>query len=522
MKKILILIFVALFKLQINAGDQILNTSDFLSYNEIDRYNQARNNKEIIGQVKDIVKQQIGKLEKDDKSKPKKSNDLSTAKSPELNVYYKDILLKDLIELLSIVTDLTISIDNELKDQKVTLISKNINLDDLLKHISEDTKPKSFIKKDGKIIKITTTPTSSAATKYLQKVVEINHSPMDKEFEAKVEAAWKNIIGADKNSHILINPETKNIFLRGESQVVDEFTNFLQAMDQPIPRVKIDVMMVLTDANYGLDLGINWSGIYNRLSSIRAQNKNFGFVGIGGALTDYPTPTEPINTQDGNLYVDPLNFAINLFNSAVNTVGNLTSGIVTLPLVFGGPDLNLKRLNLLLNASELESKTKILAKPSVLVTNNQVAKILIGQSLPIYTAVQDVSQGSVRTLNKLTYKDIGISMQVLPTVSLDRKTIALDIFIETSEIISGSNTYNEQGINQNPPVLLILKIKNNVVLENGQTTVIGGLITKRSKETETRVPWLSKLPVVGPLFVAKNNTWDDSEDLIFITPSIVE
>src|SRR5205085_2187969 len=150
-----------------------------------------------------------------------------------------------------------------------------------------------------------------------------------------------------------------------------------------------------------------------------------------------------------------------------------------LPFVFGGPDLNLRRLNLVLNAAEREEKAKIIARPSLLVTNNQTAKMLIGQSLPLYTTVQDVIQAAVRTLSALNYKDVGISIQVQPTVSKDKKRVALDIYIEVSEVISGSTHTNGQGVAPNPPVLLLFKVKNNVLLENGQTTVIGGMMENR-------------------------------------------
>ena len=193
-----------------------------------------------------------------------------------------------------------------------------------------------------------------------------------------------------------------------------------------------------------------------------------------------------------------------------------------LPIVFGGPDLNTRRLNILLNAAQEEQRARILSRPTILATNNQVAKILVGTSIPIYTTVQDVVQSTVRTLNQITYKEVGISIQVLPIISKDRKTVDLEIYIELSDQKSGGTQTNSQGVNQNPPVFLTIKIKNNVILENGQTVVISGIITKRENSSTLKVPFVEKLPIIGRLFRSNANSNDETEDFIFVTPTILD
>lgn len=435
----------------------------------------------------------------------------------------------EVLPLLSKVTSLDIIVDPEISAQCGQLSFNSATPGKILFHLCKQASPELTIAKSHDIVKIqkNAAPTNSAPIpvnapdEYIQHIKDLKHSHISDEFIKKLETIWGGYSQKDSKSLIHTDKHSNKVLIRGKKSDVQQFANYLDSIDVPKLRVKIDVMLVLTDKSYGLNWGVNWSGIYNRLNSIVANKKDFGFVGLGGTLTDFPTPTQPINATDGNLYVNPRNLAVNLFTNAFQTA---LDTFAILPIVFGGPDLNLRRLNLILNASEQENKSKILAKPSVTVTNNEIAKILVGQSVPIYTAVTESVQSTVRQLSQLNYKEIGISLQVLPSVSKDRKTVSMDLFLEATEIISGEFKYDPTtGIAPNPPTLLILKIKDNVVIENGQTMVIGGLLTQRKHETINALPYLSKIPILGDLlFKASNRAFSESEDFIFITPTILE
>ncbi len=353
-----------------------------------------------------------------------------------------------------------------------------------------------------------------------QRIIDIQHAVITDDFKRHLEKTWAAIIGEKcaRESMLTIDTERKKVVVRGKPKHIEEFVNFLVVLDEVPVRVRIDVLIVLADKTFGLDFGINWSGIYNKQSSVIASKKNFAFTGLGGRLNDFPTPTKSTDPNNANLLVNPNQFAINLFTKFFDAA----STFITLPFVFGGPDLNTRRLNLVLNAAERQEKAKIIARPSLLVNNNQVAKMLIGQSLPLYTTVQDIVQAAVRTLSALNYKDVGISFQVQPTVSKDHKNVSLDIYIEVSEVISGSTETNAAGVAPDPPVLLLFKVKNNVLLQNGQTTIIGGLVSNRERHREHKVPYVSDLPVIGRLFKSTDISKAEVEDYIFITPTIVE
>jgi general secretion pathway protein D len=161
----------------------------------------------------------------------------------------------------------------------------------------------------------------------------------------------------------------------------------------------------------------------------------------------------------------------------------------------------------------MESKARILLKPSVLTNHSETAEILIGSSVPIKTFVEDVSQGKSRNVQTVQYKDVGTILNVRPTISADKKSIQLDILVENSSVI---------GLDPDQaPVIKTIRTRNKVTLNNGQTTAIGGLMLKREDSDGNYVPILSRLPIIGGiLFGSKYRSRQESQLIIFITPTV--
>jgi len=370
------------------------------------------------------------------------------------------------------------------------------------------------------------------------KKIALNQVHADPNFKQKVEDAWQRISGNNANSFVNVNAHNGSVYVKGDEQHVIDLENYIESLDKPVVQVRVDAIILFAQRNYNFDIGIDWSGIYNRAQSIISNANPFGFVGLGGDLTDIPKPTSPIDayyvnssgvpstgsSPNTNLYVNPTNFAINLFNKtfATTTVDNAGSSYLQLPFTFGGPDLNLRRLNLVLSVAESESKVKIVSRPSVLTSSNQTAVVTIGQQLPMQQSALNTSTGAIYKGSQIVYKSVGISLTVLPVVGADNKTINLTIKIADLEIISGSTQSNSDGIMTNPPVLSDLAVTNQLVLKSGQTTVIGGLAKRSDKVTKNQVPWINRIPVFGNLFKASLSADVELEQFIFITPTIVE
>ena len=314
----------------------------------------------------------------------------------------------------------------------------------------------------------------------------------------------------------------RKIFVYAFHRHVTDIHQFIREIDRAIPQVRIDVVLVTASKSYTYNFGFNWSGVYNRQATLTARNPRLGLAGIGASVTEFPTPDVGNSQSSGqplsntNLLIDPLNFALNLVSAPSS---------ITIPFVFGGPDLNLRRLNLILNAAESESKLKILSRPSVLTNNGETAEMLVGESIPLVTKIEDAVEGKIRNTTDTRFKDIGTHIKVRPDVNLEKKTILLDIWVQDNEVagqlgrqISSSGTLPSSS----PPVISTLLTTNKVLLHSGQTTVIGGLVRNSVQKKKTLTPFLHRIPIVGWFFRATENEQLDQEQLIFITPTLIE
>ncbi|MEX2437701.1 MAG: type II and III secretion system protein [Candidatus Babeliales bacterium] len=349
---------------------------------------------------------------------------------------------------------------------------------------------------------------------YIHKVYKIYNTNFDEKFTAMVQEMWKKIVGAeDKRAYLTFDSPSRRIFAYALHPHMQELTKFIEEVDRVIPQVRIDVVIAIVDKLYFYDLGFNISGVYDRQQTLQIKNKRFGFAGLGG---------ESVPNEQG--VSEPLAFVLNLFRprNAFIDVSNEETGPIKIPILFGGPDLNKRRLDLELNAAESQDKVRILSRPSVLTNNRETADILIGESIPISTVVEDIIEGKIRNVTTINFKDIGTELKVTPTVNLENKTVHLNIFIQDTEIKSGNTRTNDRGVLQDPPTIATIRTTNQVVLRSGQTTIIGGLVKNAESSSEQAVPFLHRVPIIGWLFKSTSDRKLDEERLIFITPTIVE
>lgn len=450
---------------------------------------------------------------------------------PEMNI-------QKLFDIVSRLGDITIVVDKGIKGSFGPLKMKDKTPGQILKVIINNFDPKlALTKQDDDVWKVSLFKNvssqlkKSSAQQLVTKSLPIKHARINDRFKHKVEDVWKSVNGGatekDPSKFLYVDDEERKVLVRGHPLAVQDLYKFLFEIDKPLIQVRIDAILVLAQKSFDFAFGFDWSGIYNRQETMERGNGS-GFWGFGARMTDYPTPTSSTVENNSNLLVDPNNFAINLFSS-INSLFSDKADIrriadfMKIPFVFGGPDLNLKRLNLVLNAAETYSKLKIVSRPSVLTSNNEIAKLLIGQSIPLQTAIEDVTTSNTRNISTINFKDTGIVLEVKPTVSADGKSVSLDIFLEDSQVISGDTKANDQGVMQDPPTISVIKAKNNVILKSGQTTIIGGLSGNRNRSASNKVPFLNKIPILGNLFFSSDFDYNEEDErYIFITPTIIQ
>lgn len=342
---------------------------------------------------------------------------------------------------------------------------------------------------------------------YIHDVIPVRFTKFDDKFKKEVDELFKRLQTEkdDRRAYIVQDNQVRKVFIYGPKAVVRQLKKYIQEIDVRGVQVRIDAVIVIADKRCEFSFGFDWSGIYNRLQTLRLKEADFGFVGTGGTLRDFANRIK---------HVAPVPFAFNLVTKGKQ--------FINLPFVFGGPNLNTRRLNLVLRAAEADSKLKIISRPSVLTYNLECAEILVGNNIPIQTIVEDVIEGKLRNVDTVNYKDVGTMIKVTPSVNLETNSVLMDIIVEDSQVVDFEQFVESKDRLRMPPIIKTIRTKNKVELYDGATTVIGGLCYDKKDVVHNQVPFLSRIPIFGPIFFKFRAYFQrDVEQLIFITPHIV-
>jgi type II secretory pathway component GspD/PulD (secretin) len=211
----------------------------------------------------------------------------------------------------------------------------------------------------------------------------------------------------------------------------------------------------------------------------------------------------------GNILNLDASFGLNLGSLNVDKNGLSTSGFTFVGTDIGG------QVRGLITALATESKAKLLATPYILVSDNKEAKIQVGQQVPLVTSETYGTTG-VAPMRSIQYRDIGIILKVKPRVN-DGGLVTLDLDQEVSTFSTITLFANEQQI-----ILNKTAATTNLVVQDNQTLVIGGLIREDTSKSRSGIPFLSKIPFIGWLFGNTDDNTTRQELIILLTPHVVK
>jgi general secretion pathway protein D len=165
-------------------------------------------------------------------------------------------------------------------------------------------------------------------------------------------------------------------------------------------------------------------------------------------------------------------------------------------------------------ALQTAGKLDVLSRPYILTSDNQLASIMIGQSVPYPTNSRVTDNGQI--INSLSYRDVGIILNVTPHINPDG-LVTLDVNPEVSSL-TGQTIAITQGVGA--PIFNQRMSQSRVAVLDGQTIVIGGMMEDRKTSTVNKVPLLGDLPGIGFLFSRTNDHTTKTELLFFLTPHV--
>jgi type II secretory pathway component GspD/PulD (secretin) len=198
----------------------------------------------------------------------------------------------------------------------------------------------------------------------------------------------------------------------------------------------------------------------------------------------------------------------------VNSGGGESGSLADPGFRFGHIDA--RGIGLMIQALEQSGEARVMATPKVTALDNRKARISMVTTLRIPTFTQNQSFGTT-TVSGIEQVDVGTTLEVRPRHG-PGKQILLTVSPEVSELQPGSSAVSQNGLTQGLPVVTRRRTDTEVVLESGETLIIGGLVTEHKTETHGKTPGLGSIPLIGRAFRLEGKQTENTELLVFVTP----
>jgi type IV pilus assembly protein PilQ len=323
----------------------------------------------------------------------------------------------------------------------------------------------------------------------------------------------------DKDNKILskrgsatIDERTNTLFIQDTGGRLEEARRLVLQLDVPVRQVLIEARIVIADDKWGRQLGAR----FGTQSAFNANNYNFG---VSGSVLDTVSPlnNNPASRGSASLVYSGANPSL-LFPTPLG-VGTIPVGAqpeqlnVNLPVIGAAGSIALSILNLgsgnlvnfELSALEADNRGKVVSSPRVITADKKKAIISQGTEIPYLTAA---ASGATTVAFKPAVLELAVTPRITPD---DRIIMDLEVKKDSVGVIFS-------GI----PSIDTKKVSTQVLVDNGDTIVLGGIFEQTTRTTTTKVPLLGDIPFLGNIFKNTVKQDDKTELLIFVTPKIVK
>ena len=292
---------------------------------------------------------------------------------------------------------------------------------------------------------------------------------------------------------VTIDSRTNTLIVKDTAETISNIRDLISKIDIAVKQVMIEARIVSATDTFSKELGVKW-GI---LSQGAASNRNLLVGGNLSTIDSLKTYTTATNA-DGTTYpvysglTAANNLSVNL--GAANPAGSIAFGLLSISDLL---------LDLELSAMQADNKGEVISSPKVLTADKQTAKIMSGTQIPYQEAS---ASGATST----SFIEAALSLEVTPNITPEGR-IGLDLSIENGSptIINGATAVSKDSI------------KTNVVVDDGQTVVLGGVFKNTLGNDVTKIPFLGDLPYVDRFFKRTSKSNNKQELLIFVTPKLV-
>ena len=294
---------------------------------------------------------------------------------------------------------------------------------------------------------------------------------------------------------VTIDTRTNTLIVKDTAETISNIRDLISKIDIAVKQVMIEARIVSASDAFTKELGVKWGILSQGVHSNRnllvggseqtiwdLKKYSMQSMTVNGQTVDYPSYT----------ITRPDNLSVNL--GAANPAGQIAFGLLSISDLL---------LDLELSAMQADNKGEVISSPKVLTSDKQTAKIMSGTQIPYQEAS---ASGATST----SFKDAALSLEVTPNITPEGK-IGLELLIE-----NGTPNYST-----NPVSIDKDSINTSVVVDDGQTVVLGGIFKNILGNNVTKVPFLGDLPYVDRFFKRTSKTNNKQELLIFVTPKLV-
>jgi type IV pilus assembly protein PilQ len=288
---------------------------------------------------------------------------------------------------------------------------------------------------------------------------------------------------------VQIDPRTNTLIISDLSDRLQTASQLIETLDKAQPQVEIEARIVQTNRNFARELGVQW-GFNGRVDPALGNTTNLAFPN-NGALNGR---VGPVQGSPGNVTTPT---AVNL------PVGSATSGVgISLGSINGAFNLDMA-----LTALEQSGNGRILSTPRVSTLNNVEAQVMQGVQIPLQT----IANNTVT----VTFKDAALLLTVTPQIT------AADTVIMRIQLENATPDFSRAAGPAAIPPIDTQRAITTLLVNDGQTTVIGGIYTSNQQNLTNKTPGLGEIPLLKWLFRRDRVSDESRELLIFITPRII-
>jgi len=310
-----------------------------------------------------------------------------------------------------------------------------------------------------------------------------------------------------RRGSISFDQRTNTLLVIDIPQRVESIRRLVEELDKPVDQVVIEARIVIANESFARELGAKFG-----ISGASGKPGDRSTIGFGGNLDASQANAraranaiDGLTGEPGEDLSPPFNVTRGLITNLPSTLAG-GSGALALSILNAGQLLDLE-----LSAMQVEGRGEIISNPRIVTSNQKEAVIRQGDQIG-YLTTTGGQQGNLPTVQ---FKDAILQLKVTPTITADGR-VFLNMDVQKDDLSGFVNT----GVGQVPQIST-RQVTTSVLVDDGQTVVIGGVYEFKDQQDLSKVPFLADLPVLGNLFKKRGRTKSKAELLIMVTPKVI-